>query len=263
MAILATPLPAHRFWPLHGEINISEMSFLRCSQMLSIILKRANVILEKEGSCVVFLQHVPQFPEVDGIDPHRNLLLGIKAIGKDEPIDILDLKALDETSLKSENLLVEEVVEKVRQHQAAKKTQGILFSSSGSKLDQRLLNGNPFAIDDKGYLRLNDKRLCVRLNDKESMPLKACQLRTYTIMRAALDGQCVQLFDEYDFVRLNKRTMFIDLTVVHQIKPDDIASNCREDAANYDGSYHLLERGTSTPALNEKLAAMFHKLAAL
>lgn len=248
MAILAPSIPAHRFWPLHGEKNISNLPYLHCSTMLSWILKRANNVLEKKEITVVFLQHVPQQPGIDVIDPKRNLLLAIQTKDGAEPIDILDLKALDETSLKPEDLLVEEVIEKVRQHLAAKKTQGILFSSSGSKLDQRLLDENQFAIDGNGYLRLNGNRLCVSVSDTESKPLQACQLRTYTIIRAVLEGHCVHLFDEYDLVRLNKRTMFIDLTVVHH---------------DPEGSYYFLERGASTPFLNAKLEAWFQKFAAL
>jgi hypothetical protein len=248
-------LPAHRFWPLHGETQIKEGSSAVDYQIfLDNVLIKANEALGKEDLHVQFLAHVPNEPPVTGIDPMRNLLLSLRFKDREEPIDILDLKALDEASLKPLELIVEEVIAKVHQHLTAKKTEGIIFSSSGSKFDLRKLENCVVAIDDKGYLTIYGKRIVVSSRDEHIVPIKAERMRCYTIMRLILDEEArIRIFDDYDFIRLNEKGMCIDSTVVHTFALKQIASEFREDAKDYDKVYFEVSRDRLTPSLKDKL----------
>jgi hypothetical protein len=249
-------LPAHRFWPQSTHLLITEMTNDQCQIFLNDVLKEANKILNEEGWHVLFLEHVPSQPLVRGIDPKLNLLMGIRSNEGTEPIDIFDLKALDEQSLKPKELLIEELIAKVRQHLTAKKTQGIIFSKSGSKFDSRNLDKHHVAIDDKGYLTFNDRRV-VFISDKGWSPLKAERLRSYTIVRLVEENDRVRIFDDYDFIRHNEKGMFIDFQLMKV--PSEGLGPDQQDGKNYDGYYFRVQRDILSQPLKEKLIEEIHK----
>ncbi len=244
-------LPAHRFWPLRGT-PVSKTT--DCQNFLDEILSKVNEVLNREDLHVQFLAHVPDQPSVTGIDPMRNLLLSLRSQGREEPIDILDLKALDEASLKPLELIVVEVIAKVYQHLSAKKTEGIIFSSSGSKFDLRKLKKGDAAIDDKGYLTIYGKRVVMSSQDEQVVPIKAERIRSYTIIRLIQDERFrIRICDDYDLIRLNEKGMYIDPAGVHTFALEKIASAFRDDAKDYNGKYLEVSRDRLTPSLKDKL----------
>lgn len=249
-----TALPAHRFWPQHTEISIDQMSYEKTDTFLKEVLKKANEALEKRGVEVVFLDHVPHQSSINGVDPKQNLLLGISSTERTEPIDILDLKALDEQSLKPVDLLAEEVIAKAEQHLAAKKTDGILCSSSGSKFDIRRIENHRVSIDSKGYLTIDEKRIYTML-DKSYMPIKAERLRSYTILRFVQENEKrIRVIDDYDFIRLNSKGMYFDLAP-KILSPNNVIEELKQDAKEYYNYYYEVERDVLTPSMKDKLLA--------
>src|SRR5579871_688771 len=249
-----TALPAHRFWPQHTDILINQMSHEKTDLHLKEVLKKANEVLEKRGIEVVFLDHVPHQPSVKGVDPKLNLLLGISSTDRSEPIDILDLKALDEQSLKPVDLLAEEVLAKVEQHLAARKTDGILCSRSGSKLDTRRLENHRVSIDSKGYLTIDQKRIYAVL-DEGCMPLKAERLRSYTILRFIQESETkIRVIDDYDFIRPNAKGMYFNLTP--RILPSSqVIEDLKKDAQEYFDTYFDVGRDVLTQPIKDNLLA--------
>lgn len=160
----------------------------------------------------------------------------------ERPIDIIDPKALDETSLKSKEELVTEIINKIDQHLLAEKTEGIFISSSGSKFDVRNLKDHHFDIDPEGYIRIDGYRICVNRGENRYIILKAEQLRSYTIHRLVKEGEGVRSFDDYDVVRLNGGGMFIDTTKTIKIDQEN---------------FFPLLRDSLTPELRDNLRNWF------
>lgn len=192
--------------------------------------------------------------------PVHNLVLRMKHMGGEEPIDIFDLKALNEGFIKTCDDLKNEMVAKARQHIAAKQVSGILFSTSGSKFDvRRLDDSSTLSIDVHGYLRFANQRLAVKSNDF-FYPIKAANLRCYTILRLMQreDG-VIRLFDDYDLVRKNNRGAFIDPRKPYTLGLDQIAKSSVtnatifEDAKSYQGQYLLFERDELTAPEKQEL----------
>ncbi|MBS0604274.1 MAG: hypothetical protein JSS60_04460 [Verrucomicrobia bacterium] len=241
------------FWPLHGTVSIGANPFDQSQKLLDSALERANAVLEKKGLKVVFLKQIPIDPHVQGINPQRDILLGIRGKEGQGPLDIIDLKALDEVSLKPAELLGEEIIAKVEQHFAARKTQGILFTSSGCKLDGRRLSGYEISIDEQSYLRIDGKRIFVP-SDEGAVPLKSMKLRSYTILRFALDKeQKLRIFDDHDLVRLNNKGMFVDPTAIINLSIEKIAPVYQPEAESYQGSYFQLERDSLSEEVKSEL----------
>jgi hypothetical protein len=200
-----------RHWPESSELIIKNYSPKQCREYLDQVLLQANVALKVDQVEVVFMYHVPTvFVEGGGIDPSKNLMLGIRSNEGQEPIDILYLKALDGQSLKPQNLLVDEVVSKVKQHLAAKKTADILLTMSGSKLDKRFLDLYDISIDEEGYLWVDDTHVSMK-----NEFFAADRLHSYTILRFFYDEEegKIMIVDEYDLVRQDKMAMAIDISV--------------------------------------------------
>lgn len=145
---------------------------------------------------------------------------------------------------------------KVRQHLTAKKTQGVIFSNSGSKFDSRNLDKHLIGIDDKGYLTFNDRRV-VFISDKGWTPLKAERLRSYTMMRFVEENDGVRIFDDYDFIRRNEKGMFIDSQLMKI--PLEALGPDQQDAKHYDGYYFRVQRDILSPSLKERLIEEIHK----
>ncbi len=244
-AIIDTKLDAHRYWPLHGDTKIE--SYSKCKQLLDNALEKANKQLKDVK--VVFLNQLPETPNSEGIDPKRNVLLGIETSTGNEPIDIFDIKALDEQSLKPLNLLTEEIVTKVQQHLTAKKTQGILFSSLGAKFDLRQLKKHTVTIDDKGYLLIDSHRVFVKTQENKIRPLKAQSFHSYTILRFISFQEKIRIIDDYDFARTDQKGMFISTTESITFAKENILPEFQKDDKNYSNGYYALNRDQMTPSL--------------
>ena len=253
------------FWPQHGQVLISEKTLNESLQFLQDILQKANKVLAEEQVQVVFLDHIPKDPPITGgIDSQRNLLLGIRQGKTDEPIDIFDLKALDEKSFKPLDILVKQLIYKVREHLAAKQlaNRGILISSSGSKFDCRLWEGSFNWTIKKGYLCLGDHRL-ISLGSSNT-PIKAEFLRSYSISHIVRIGNEAHFFDEFDFLRTQgARTMFVDLKQSQRISADTMRPELQKEAEAHDGEYWILQRGPRTPQLDQQLKEFLLKYPSL
>lgn len=224
-------------------------------------LNQANGLLAKEGVNVFFEQHVPKDPIPKWIDHKRNLLLGISQGTHKEPIDIIDMKEIDETLLKSADTLAKEIVLKVKQHLAAKKTQGILISSSGSKFDIRKLTKHQVAIDTQGYLRIDDTRLAYP-TQKGNWILKAENLRSYTIIRVIEEKEgIIRLFDDYDLKRANNLGMITNLSKIITLATKELLEESQGDANDYNGKYFIVERDTLTWETKQGLLDMLNTFA--
>jgi hypothetical protein len=233
-------------------IPISELTEVQPYQILYDALLSANEQLKGENVSVLFKDHIPQQPVASGIDCSRNILLGIQKDGREELIDIVYMKSLDENFIKPVDVLAEEIVRKVKQHLLAKQAEGILFSASGSKFDPRKLTKNTFGIDQEGYIRVNNNRVAY-LTGEGYRVIKAEVLRSYTITRLIEEGEIIRFFDDYDPVRRNNRGMFIDPTKLQQLVHTQLDEGSRKDAKNYDGGYVLIGRDELTIETKQRL----------
>ena len=146
----------------------------------------------------------------------------------EELIDIVYLQCATGDALKTFNQLGEEILKKVAQHLAAKKTAGICISASGSKFDTRGLTKNKVSIDSAGYLTVNGQRITVFLGEKY-IELLAERLRGYTILRFIEEEGAIRIFDEYDLMRADKKGMYIDLKGPSPvIKRDELTDKMKE-----------------------------------
>lgn len=223
----------------------------------------ANDMLKKRGIEVVFLGHTPQEPQLEYIDHNRDLLLGIKQTGVDgeEPIDIIDLKALQTNEIKTSIDLFRELERKIDQHLAAKTTSGIVFSSTGSKFDTRPLQNHTFSIDAMGYVRIDSHRLAMKTPKEEFLIVPAGMLRSYTILRLIEEGsECVRITDDHDIVREDGRGMYVDLSKIHQISADRLLPRSQEDAQSYEGNYLLIERDSLSQEKKEQIYTVLQTL---
>lgn len=215
-------------------------------------LVRANEELAEEGT-VFYLHQLPREPVSECVDPERNILLGVRtAKGGEEPIDSIDLKGLDESTLKSLDALAGEIVQKVRQHLLARKTEGILFSASGTKFDTRMVPRDTLGIDAQGYLRIHSCR--VLYGEKPPfLVIKAEIFHSYTVCRVIAERGCVRLFDDYDLVRRNCRGMVVQTSGRMWAPPRDLQEAFQEDARVYDEDYVHLTRDELTPQNKEAI----------
>ncbi len=220
-------------------------------------LELANKALQPQGIELVLIQHVdPQQPHKEFIDPSCDLLLGIKLEGTEEvePIDILDVKALQEDQIKTPIDLHKEMLNKVGQHLLAKTTSGIAFSASGSKFDTRKLQDHTFTIDPQGYARMDSHRLAMETPKGEFFIVPADRMRSYTILRLIEEGEgIIRITDDHDPVRSNSRGMFVNTSTVHQITVDKLLPRCQDDAKDYDNNYLLIQRDTLTQDTKERI----------
>lgn len=237
---------------INSGIPLIELTKNQHQQIFDEAIKLANKELEKENAVLFFKNQVPVDPVTTTIDFKRNILLGIKIGEQEEPIDIIDIKALDEVSIKPKDALAEEMIQKVRQHLLAKKTEGIAISSSGSKFDTRKLQNHTFEIDAQGYARIDDKRIVTPTQNGQWV-LKAQSLRSYTILRLVEDDQKVRLFDDYDLVRQNNKGMFVEPAKVNKFALSEIEEGARKDAEIYEGGYLSLGRDEMTQDLKNRL----------
>jgi hypothetical protein len=173
-------------------------------------IQRANAHLEQRR--VAFHQQITPQSATSYIDPNHDILLKIDG---EELIDIISLKTVDGQGIKTSEVLGAEILKKVHQHCIAKKTEGILFSASGSKLDVRALKENRVSIDAEGYLRINDYRL-VLLSGPIPVILQAQQLRSYTIVRFIEEKGTIRIFDDYDLQRPDNKGMYVNLEELHE-----------------------------------------------
>lgn len=192
-----------------GPVSEAQEVFERAFQ-------EANALLASRGIQVVMKQQLPLEPRSAAVDYTRNLLLAIVQEGEERLIDILDLKALDEVSLKSPAFLRDEIVQKVEQHLLAERTPGILISKSGSKFDVRTLAHHTLGIDKEGFLTLNERRL---LSGTWKIPAEV--LRSYTIIRFVEENGVVVPFDDYDLARANHKGASIDPSKVVHLEEGD------------------------------------------
>ena len=220
-------------------------------------LSLANEQLEREA-IVYYIDQWPEDPVGDFIDPDRNILLGILTQNGDEPIDIIDLKGLDETTIKSVDALALEMVLKVRQHLVAKKTKGIFISRMGTKFDHRFQMFESFRCDEEGYLRFYDCRL-LYLQKMHYRVIKADEFHSNTVCRILDVPLGIRLFDDYDLVRRDHRGMFIETDVKIRIPLEDVAKMFRVDAEKYQGFYLILERYELTHEEKEWIIARYRK----
>lgn len=127
----------------------------------------------------------------ESVNPDMNVL--VKVDGK--PIDIFAMKY--DGKWKDHDAVSRELKEKVEQHQALKADPNIRISSSGSKFDiSALPEGVTFEIDDKGFLRVQGKRIAYG-TEESSMIIPAHMLRSYTFHRVKVDQNILTLEDDY------------------------------------------------------------------
>ena len=213
---------------------------------------------ELEEAAVFYVHQFPREPVKKCVDPDRNILLGVRTACGEEPIDIVDLKGLDETTIKPADALAREIVLKVKQHLLAKKTDGIIFSSTGTKFDPRFLGIHRFGMDEKGYLLIDNARVLYG-NEKVFRVIKADVFHTYTICRVVAEGSGVRVFDDYDLVRENNRGMFVDCKSRMWVPPKNLLEEFREDATAYKRDYVQLKRDELTPELKGRIIALYRQ----
>jgi len=205
-------------------------------ETLNTALETANKQLSDQGIRVIFDKDLGS----------NNMHLKIQHDQEVEHIDMIGMAALDEASIKSADALAEEIVLKTNQHLAARKTDGILFSSLGSKFDTRALKHHKVSIDPNGYLRFNGHRVALKVGD-QYWPLQASTFRSSSIIRLINEGDEIRSFDDLDLVRIDKRGMLINVSKIHDIAIDQLVPRAREAAKEYSGKYYLVERDELTP----------------
>ncbi len=194
----------------------------------------------------------PREPVEECVDPARNILLGVRTDTGEEPIDIVDLKGLDESTIKPADALAREIVLKVRQHLVAKKTEGIVISSSGTKFDPRFLGIHSFGIDGQGYLLIDRCRVLYG-DESPFRVIKAEIFHTYTICRVIAEKGGIRLFDDYDLVRRNNLGMFVDTSSRTWVTSIALMEEFQADARAYEEHYVVLMRDELTPAKKESV----------
>jgi hypothetical protein len=238
----------------HAQKKIETLKKEEAYDTVNQAIEISNKLLDAKVSVVFIQQLSPQPPQTPKLlDTRYNMLLGIREGHHEEPIDMIDLKALDEISIKSVDELAEEIVHKVKQHLAAKKIVGIIFSTSGSKLDTRLLKNHTVSIDAADYLAVDHRRVVVETDNKEYCVLKAPTFRSYTIFRLINEGNKVRIFDDYDLFRENKKGILIDVSKVHNLTIEQLVERSRPSAETYKGGYFLLERDEITQPTTHRL----------
>jgi hypothetical protein len=232
----------------HTQKNIETLKEEEAYHMVNQAIDISNKLLDADEVSVIFIQQLsPQPPEKPKVlDARYNMLLGIRMGDQEEPIDMIDLKALDEVSIKSVDDLAKEIVHKVKQHLAAKKVAEIIFSTSGSKLDTRLLKNHTVSIGAFDYLTVDHRRIAVETGNKEYWVLKAPHFRSYTIVRLINEGNKIRVFDDYDLFRENKKGMLIDVSKVRHLAIEQLVERSRPAAESYNGEYFLVERDEIT-----------------
>ena len=220
-------------------------------------LRLANAELG-EDTTVCFISQWPKEPVGDFLDPDRNVLLGVSTNEGDEPIDIIDLKGLDETTIKPVDALAHEMVLKVTQHLVAKRMEGIFISRMGSKFDSRCLTQHRFGCDEKGYLLLEGCRILYQ-QGREFRVIKAEVFHSNTICRLIEEAGGVRLFDDYDLVRRNCRGMFISTTGHMRVYADRLTDVFRADAVGYQGDYLQLERDELTEEVKARIIECYRQ----
>ena len=256
------PVPVH--FVAHTQKKMEALKEEEAYYIVHQAIENANKLLDGNEVAVVFIQQLsPEPPERPKLlDARYNMLLGIRMNGQEEPIDMIDLKALDEISIKSEDDLATEIVHKVKQHLAAKKMAEIIFSTSGSKFDTRLLKNHTVSIDEADYLTVDNHRIAIETSNKEYWVLKAPNLRSYTIARLINEGDKVRIFDDYDLVRENKTGMLIDVSKVHNLAIEQLVERSRPSAESYSGEYVLVERDEITQHTAHRLYEILSKIPA-
>jgi hypothetical protein len=241
------PIPVQFVAHAHQTIDALERG--ETYLILDQAMEMANLTLDSEGAKVIFLQQLsPKPPESpQSLDVRYNMLLGIQMGGQEEPIDMIDMKALDETSVKSAEDLAQEIGAKVKQHLAAKKMKGMVISSSGSKIDTRGLKNHHVSIDEADFLLVDGHRLAIQTENKEFWVLRAPVFRSYTISRWVNEGNYIRAFDDYDLVRKNGKGMLIDCSKVHRLAVEQLVERSRGAAKSDSGEYFLVERDEMTP----------------
>jgi hypothetical protein len=235
----------------------------QCHAIFFKALNLANERLKNEGIVISFARQIPMKSEEGPyIDHSRNIVLKGKHDGKEFLMDIIDSKALNESTLKPEDNLAEEMVGKTKQHIAAMKTEGILISEMGWKIDTR--NYDKVAIDAEGYLTIAEKRLLSLQPSGEYYVAKAGFFHSYSICRIVVteteSGTEVRLFDEYDLVRENEKGMYILLDKTMKVGASQLMQQCRAAAEGYKGEYLSIERDTPTKERKEELYQILVKL---
>ncbi len=190
--------------PVSENISIDSLAEGQLPLFLQKAIDIANESLTEDGLAVVFMEQLRD----------HNMLLGLQLLGSQErePIDIIAMKALNTRNVKPENVLAEEICSKVKQHLIAKKTHGIIFSSSGSKFDTRLLPNHQIAIDKDGFFTVNGRRIAIEA-EGEYREIKAHIWRSYTIIRLHKEENYILGFDEHDLVRKDREDPLVAIDV--------------------------------------------------
>lgn len=227
-------------------------------------LKQVNEELKSLEVTVFFMGHDLAKPVPALVNYRENLILGIEYKGQKRPISIFDLKALDEKSIKTVEDQVNEMKNKVLQHLAATKTKGILFSSTGTKFDSRVLQGHQVLIDEKDYLIVDGHRIAYPIPNGSFLVLKAGRLASYTMIALVNeDPKRIRMVDSYDLVRLDNRGMYINVETVHQIAVEALLKESQEEAIGYTAGYYLFGRDQFTDQLKERLYNVLTSLPSL
>lgn len=233
----------------HTNQSIETLKTGETNRLLDEAIETANKLLEHDGVVIIFIKQLsptpPEKPEL--LDARYNMLLGIQSGDQQEPIDMIDMKALDEVSIKSKDQLATEISRKAKQHLAAKKIKKIIISSAGSKLDTRSLKNHTVFIDADDFLLVDGHRLATQTENHEYWVLRTPVFRSYTISRLLEEGNKIRLFDDYDLVRENLKGMLIDVSKVHHLAKEQLVERSRRAAENYNsGEYFLVERDVMT-----------------
>lgn len=255
-------MPAPVQFVNHGHKSIEALEKSEAYHTLNQAIEISNKMLDQDKVWVTFIQqlspHPPEKPEL--LDPQYNMLLGIQIGDRQEPIDMIDLKALDEKSIKSAEGLAQEIVQKTKQHLAAKKIKEILISSSGSKFDTRKLQEHALSIDEADFLLVDGHRLAIETEDREYWVLRAPVFRSYTISRWVNEGEKIRAFDDYDLVRRNSRGMRVDVSKIHDLAIEQLVERSRAAAQNYANGYFLVERDQMTRDTIQRLYTILSEI---
>ncbi len=245
----------------HGSQMIDGLSNEGAYNILFQALELSNKKLNEEGISVVFIEQVsPQALKNPQLLDTQYILLGIQKEGQQKPIDVINLRALDEISIKSQEGLVNEIVNKVRQHIAAEKIKEIIFSSTGSKLDTRLLTTHTVVVDGQGYLTVNQQRIAIKTDQKDYKILEALALRSPTIIRLIEENDKILFLDDYDLVRKDEKGMCIDTSKTEKIASGLLGSKDRHNAKGYSGRYFLLEEYKISKEIADQLRDVLSKI---
>lgn len=212
----------------HGT-PLSHMRAPEIQERFDRALRGANKALEKEGLSLSFSGQVPEVGYPTWINPQGKVMLRMGWGGKDEVIGPIDLKALDQESIKSEEFLKQEMIRIARLHIIARKTPNILISSLGAKFDIRKLDKINISIDPQEYIRVNGKRIVVH-TDAGFWVLKAPDIHSYTLYRIVEDGDVLRLFDDESLVREGMKQIVIDLAKTLKLQVSKLEPNSRADA---------------------------------